>query len=153
MRRRRLRSCLKVVKRLRVPDCDDDQWWRYKEQSDIPADHMGQGGAVVYMGQGGRTGDLEIWTCLTNKKSNICSSSDLHAPISEVLCPDPELEAKHHTLSQFLRIFSSWFWPFSSNVGPFPSLTWPFLDSAWVIPEHVDVSHLWEINDEQSKCN
>ena len=30
------------------------------KSGDVPADHMGQGGAVVYMGQGGRTGDLEI---------------------------------------------------------------------------------------------
>ena len=72
MMRRSLRSCLKVVKRLRVPDGDDDQQdgegdqygnldnSDVKEGGDVPADHVGQGGAVVQMGQGRRTGHLEI---------------------------------------------------------------------------------------------
>ena len=29
---------------------------------------------------------------------------DLHAPLPEVLCPNPELETQDHTLGQFFRV-------------------------------------------------
>ena len=60
--------------------------------------------------------------------------SNLHAAFPEVFCPDPELETKDRTLGKFLRVFPH-IWALASHI-------WLFLASAWVVTEHVDVSHL-----------
>ena len=64
----------------------------------------------------------------------IIFGSNLHAAFPEVFCPDPELETKDRTLGKFLRVFPH-IWALASHI-------WLFLASAWVVTEHVDVSHL-----------